>query len=124
MAAGTRQTNTMEENLRKMLSGVTELKLSDDPDWDFITGLETAVLSKLRQPLDQVAQQGLTAAPPELAMGGPGMGGQTPGMPPGMAMGGQQAMTPPTMAPTQQGGLNGRPSLPSPDELRRILGAA
>jgi len=113
MAAGTRQTNTMEENLRKMLSSITELKLSDDPDWDLIEGLETSMLGYLRRPLDSMAQQGLTAAPPALAGMGMMGGGQAPAGPAG----------PPVMAPTQMGGLNGRPSIPSPDELRRILGA-
>lgn len=142
MAAGTRQTNTMEELLRKMLGGFSELKLAEDADFDFVTDLETRVLGKLREPIDQMAQQGLTAAPPQLAGGGPPMGAGMGGGPmppqgagdPNLDMllqalaaqggGGQQlppvpgavpGATPPGRGPAMS------PAGPNPDELRRIL---
>ncbi len=142
MAAGTRQTNTMEELLRKMLGQFAELKLAEDADFDFITDLETRALGKLREPIDRIAQQGLTAAPPQLAGGGPAMGAGMGGgaMPPQgagdpnldqlmqalMAQqgGGQQlppvpgavpGATPPGRGPAMS------PAMPNPDELRRIL---
>lgn len=109
MAAGTRQSNTMSEMLRKMLGQLADLKLTDDPDWDFITGLETGIVSKLREPIDQMAQAGLTAVPPGISQSPMGMGGMGGAAP----MGG--------LPPTQMGGLQGRPTMPNPDELRRML---
>jgi hypothetical protein len=108
MAAGTRQSNTMSEMLRKMLGQISELKLTDDPDWDFITGLETGIVGKLREPIDQMAQAGLTAVPPGISQSPMGMGGM-----------GAPAMR--GLPPTQMGGLQGRPTMPNPDELRRML---
>lgn len=119
MAAGTRQTNTMQEQLRKLLGSFADLKLSDDADFNYINKLETAVIAKLREPIDNAAQQGLTAVPPGISQGG--------GMPPEMAMGGggmpPMAMAPPPAPPmTGQGGIT--PSVnaaPAADELRRML---
>jgi hypothetical protein len=114
MAAGTRQSNTMTEMLRKMLGQISELKLTDDPDWDFITGLETGIVSKLREPIDQIAQAGLTAVPPGISQSPMGMAGAG-------GMGGGMAGPPLMPPPTQMGGLQGRPTMPNPDELRRML---
>jgi UDP:flavonoid glycosyltransferase YjiC (YdhE family) len=122
MAAGTRQTNTMSEQLRKLLGSFADLKLSDDADFDYINKLETAVIAKLREPIDRAAQAGLTAVPPGISQGGmpPEMGG----MPPEMAMmAGGAPMGPPPAAPMMgQGGIT--PSVnaaPAADELRRML---
>ena len=144
MAAGTRQTNTMEELLRKQLGAFADLKLADDADFDFITDLETRVLGKLREPIDQMAQQGLTAAPPQLAggMGGPPPEAAPMGPPPGMGGAGDPNLDAIMQALMGQGGGGqplpnvpgavpgatppGRgpamaPAGPNPDELRRIL---
>lgn len=151
MAGGTRQTNTMEEQLRKFLGQLADLKLAEDADFDFITQLETAVIGKLREPIDRVAEAGLTQAPPQAAMGmpmDPAMaGGATPGgMPGGMpmdgggdpeanaiadviiaAMGGPDGAPPmPPMGGTGTPIPPGRgptPSapMPNPDELRRVV---
>jgi hypothetical protein len=116
MAAGTRQTNTMNEQLRKMLSSFADLKLSEDADFDYIGKLETAVLAKLRQPIDSAAQQGLTAVQPGISqMGGGGMA--VP--PPSPMMGGAPMGGPPMMG---QGGLTPSPNMmPAADELRAML---
>lgn len=143
MAAGTRQTNTMEEILRKQLGAFADLKLADDADFDFITDLETRVLGKLRGPIDQMQQQGLTAAPAQLAggMGGPPPQAAPMGPPPGAgatgdpnldaimqalaAQGGGQQLPPvpgavPGATPPGRGPAMS-PAMPNPDELRRIL---
>ena len=131
MAAGTRQTNTMQEQLRKLLGSFADLKLSDDADFDYINKLETAVIAKLREPIDSAAQQGLTAVPPGISQGGGmppemammGGGGMPPmggGMPPMGGGGGMPPMAPPPM--TGQGGITPSPNMaPAADELRRVL---
>lgn len=112
MAAGTRQSNTMQEQLRKLLGSFADLKLSEDADFDYIGKLETAVLAKLREPIDRVAQQGLTAVQPGISQGMvPVMGG---GPVPPMA-----APVPPALG---QGGITPSPNMaPVADELRQIL---
>lgn len=144
MAAQTRQTNTQSEILRKLLSSFTELKLAEDADFDWIAEEEARIIGKLREPYDMANQnmqaQGLTgAAPPEM-MGG-GMGQELPmvGGPPPMAgpggdpnldmlmqaiMGGQGGATPgavPGAMPPGRGPTMS-PDMPSPDELRRVIG--
>jgi len=119
MATGTRQPNTMEELLRKQLSSLSDLFLADDADFDYITKLQAAIVGKLREPIDSVAQQGLTQAPPSLAVGMEGGGMQAPDM-----MG--SAMPTPSPSPLPggmglRGGLNPSPAMPSPDELRRVI---
>jgi hypothetical protein len=122
MASGTRQSNTMEEQLRKLLGSFADLKLSENADFDYIGKLETAVLAKLREPIDMAAQQGLTAVPPGISQGmAPAMGGGP--VPPmdGMPMGGMPmaAPVPPALG---QGGITPSPNTaPAADELRRIL---
>lgn len=141
MASGTRQSNTMEEILRKQLSMYADLKLADDADFDWIATQEAQVIQKLRGPQDQMQTQGITGAAPSAPV---------PGMPPGMAppmpepgaMGGGTPVGVPSaaggdptldmmlqaMAAKSGGGATppGRgPGMsspqPNPDELRRVL---
>lgn len=100
MATGTRQSNTMSEGLRKLLSSVTDLKMSEDADLPFLIGLETQILQYLKQGADN-AMQPQQQAPAGL------MGSPAP--PPGMGS--------PSMVP----GLQQGPPSPNPDELRRVL---
>lgn len=104
--AGSRQTNTFGEMLQKMLRDLADMKTAPDADLPFIIDLETQVVGKLRQPIDNVAAQGLTQVPPDPAMG--------------MAMGMGPAMPPAEGVP----GVRSMPTMPSPDELRRILTAS
>lgn len=109
MADGTRQTNTFSEGLRKLLGSITDIKLAQDADLPFLIQLETQVLGRLKQGVDQ-------ALDPNAGMQGQGgMGGGAAGLmgspapPPGM---GSPAGTP---------GLMQGPSPMNPDELRRML---
>lgn len=110
--------NTHEEILRKILSSVSDLKLTPDADLEWDVQLETLILQKLREPIDRIQALSNAPAPPGAGgmppgMGGPmGMGGPQPGpggMMPGMGL--------PSVNPSAAG-----PSSPNPDELRRLLG--
>lgn len=140
MAAGTRQTNTMDEILRKQLAAFSDLKLADDADFDWIAEQEAKIIEKLRGPQDKaraiMEAQGSTAVTPQ--MGGP-MGGQPSTAPAGdpnmaaimQAMQQQGGGMPPQMPPTPgavpgamppgRGPTQSAP-MPSPDELRRVMG--
>lgn len=104
MADGTRQTNTFSEGLRKLLGSITDIKLAQDADLPFLITLETQVLGRLKQGVDQ-------ALDPNAGMQGGGAAGLmgTPAPPPGM---GSPAGTPGLMQ--GPGPMNG-------DELRRML---
>jgi hypothetical protein len=135
MAAGTRQTNTMDEILRKQLAAFSDLKLADDADFDWIAEQEAKIIEKLRGPQDKAraimeAQQ-TTAVTPQ--MGGP-MGGQPATAPAGdpnmdlimQAMQQQGGMPPspgavPGAMPPGRGPTQSAP-MPNPDELRRVMG--
>lgn len=107
MASGTRGTNTQAEALKKMLSGITEMKTMPDADLPFLTNVETVILGYLRAPFE--AQQQQVSAQP--GMGAPaGVGPAMGGPPPGMAGG------------RVPGILNHAPQ-PPVDELRRLLSA-
>lgn len=101
-----RSTNTMVEGLQKLFKDVGQLKLTSDADMPFIIQLETTIMDKLKQPVQQMTQQGDLPPDPQ---GGDPMGGQ------GMPM-------PPQGMPMQAGGLMQGGAPPNPDELRRILG--
>lgn len=106
MATGTRGTNTMSEGLRKLLSDISDMKLSADADLPFLINLETMILGKLKGQADDALGGG----------GAGGMGGpQTP-------MGAPMAAPPPGMGqPQMVPGVMQGPPAPNPDELRRIL---
>lgn len=96
----TRSNNTMQEALQRLLGDLSAMKVLPDADLEFVINLETQIVAKLREPLDRMAQAGITDAPPV--------------MPP-MSMG----------APTGAGmgvpGVRTEPNSPNPDELRRLL---
>lgn len=106
---GTRQTNTFAEGLQKLLVEIGYLKTTPDADLQFIYELETTVLTKIREPQEQLAaiqagQAGQGGMPPlDMMMAGP-----PPGPPPGPAGPGVP-------------GLRQVPPTPSADELSRLL---
>lgn len=98
-----------------MLGDLARMKVMPDADLPFIVDLETQIVGKLRAPIDNQVQQGLTQVPP-------GIGGGMPPMPGGP--GGPGGMPPMPMPPGGPGvnGVSTAPPMPSPDELRRVLG--
>lgn len=88
----------MVEGLRKLLSSITDLKMTEDADLPFLINLETTVLQRIKDGADNAMQPG--SAPSGL-MGAPSM--------PGMG------------SPVQVPGLQQGPVAPNPDELRRVL---
>ena len=142
MASGTRQTNTMEEKLRKLLPQIADMKLAEDADQEFIGGLETRLIGKLREPIDRMAAMQQTAADPSgmhmMPNGEQMMGGMPPspemagaqgdtgagGIPPQILAAMMQAQQAQQGPPTgmQQRGLSPSPNMqPGIDELRRVL---
>lgn len=120
-----RANNTFEEMLSKCLQLVSEMKQTPDADLEWIVGLETMVLSKLREPIDRMQQMssmpsGQGAAPmpggdPMAAMGGGGMGGMIGGM-------GTSTLGPGGPQPGAVPGVMQGSQAPNPDELRRLIG--
>tara|TARA_Y100001951_G_scaffold56128_1_gene44483 strand:+ start:1756 stop:2088 length:333 start_codon:yes stop_codon:yes gene_type:complete len=104
MAAGTRQNNTMSEGLHQLLSSIAQLKAAPDADLQYLSSIESTILQKLREPLQQAAQA--------LAQAG-GV------VPPGMA----SQMGAAAQGGVGQGQAQGTPSagMPNPDELRRLV---
>ena len=106
----TRMDNTMVEALQRIYKTITEAKLVQDADMPFLVQMETMLLDRIKQPVDQMQQQGMFGGAP------------SPGMPPGMPPGG----TPPPAAPSfggTGGGMGGvaQGAAPNFDELRRML---
>jgi hypothetical protein len=114
-----KSTNTQSEVLTSMLGDISTAKTLPDADLQFLVELETMILGKLREPLDQAAGQmgpgGPSAAggPPPPGAGMPPMGGPMPPPPPG---------GPEFMGPGPGGPAGLRSPGPSPDELARLLG--
>lgn len=109
--ASSRSTNTMAEFLQRMLGDISQAKTLPDADLEFLIGLETGILQKLRAPVDAMAGQmnGVSPAGPSPDQMGP-MPGPLP-----MSAGG----APPTGGVP---GIRSEPAAPNPDELRRMIG--
>ena len=109
-----KSTNTQSEVLQSMLGDISVAKTLPDADLPFLVELETMILSKVREPLDQAAGQ--------LGPQGPSAPAGPPPAPPGMPPMGPMPCGP----PPDTGGGAGVPGLrnqgPSPDELARLLG--
>ena len=103
--AGASQNNTMQEGLMQLLSAISQLKAAPDADLQYLAGVESQILEKLRAPMKEAAAK--------LAQAGgvvpPGAGGPPAGAP-GPAPGGPPGMGGP---PVGQGGGG--------DELRRLV---
>jgi len=104
-----RSTNTMVEMLQRFLADISQAKAAMDADLPFLMQLESMVLSKLREPVVQMQQQGLLPNDQQMMM--QQMGG-----------GGAPAPAGPLMPMPQQGGLMPAPAAPNMDEMRRLLG--
>lgn len=127
--ASTRQTNTVEEILSRVLGDLSAAKASvDGMKWlPIIVKIETSVLGGLEEGRAMQLNEQMQASPMGgqggQPMGGGGMGGQPMGAPPG-------GLGPSSMGPGGQPGMPG-PGIPGlrrsspggPDELRRILNA-
>lgn len=115
-----RSTNTMAEALLSMVQDIGVIKTMPDADLPWLIELETQIVQKIRQPIDQLqqaAQQGPGGpggAPPNAVPGGGGP--IIPGAPGGGGLG-------PVPPPLPQGvpGVNQGPAAPNPDEVRRII---
>lgn len=127
------QANLMADGLKKLLHGVADLRLADDADDAVIDAIQDAILAPIRGQVDEITAMqpgggpstGSGGLPPELAafFGEPGMdqamqGGEFPmdmvaAMNPALSTGGGGVP-----------GLRQNPSLPNPDEFRRVIGAA
>ena len=101
-----RSTNTMIEALERMLSDVAQMKMLADADLPWLVELESMVLGKLREPIDQMRQPGGPLAQPGMPQGM----GQGMGMPAGEGVPGG-------------GGMQAGAQMPNPDELQRLLSA-
>lgn len=112
MPVGSRGTNTMSEALQRLLADISQIKAMPDADLEFLVNLETVILKKLREPVDNMAGQMQGPG------GGPSMGGAPP--PPGAGPGGPM---PVSMGPPGGGvaGLRSGVGPPNPDELRRVI---
>lgn len=137
--ATSNQDATQAEELQKMLGSIAQIKTKPDADLPYLIGLESMILTKLREPFVQAQQAAYgqaTGLQPGMGapQGAPMMPGPGPGMPPmpgggGMpgGMGGPQVMQGPAGAGVAPGpgggvaGLMGMPALPPIDELRRVL---
>lgn len=106
--ASSRSTNTMAEFLQRMLSDISQAKTLPDADLEFLIGLETGILQKLRAPVDAMAGQMNGVSPADQGLG------QMPGPLPVGAGG-----APPTGGVP---GIRSEPAAPNPDELRRMIG--
>lgn len=113
MASGTRGTNTFQEGLRVILDDITALKTTPDADLQWIVQLETQVLQKIREPLDnQMRQQ---QAILQQIGGGNGSGTVLPGSQPGPTPAGGPAPFP------LPNNVRQSPQIPT-DAITRFLG--
>jgi len=102
----TNRDNTMIEALDKLLKDIAGMKTLADADMPFLISVENMILTRMKQPVSELAAQGVINAPPP--------------QPPPSPMGGGMGMPPGSM---QGGGLMAGPGMPNPDELQRLLSA-
>ena len=114
--------NSMSELLTKMLRTLTDAKLTDDADPDFLDHLEQVIVGYLRAPADQALAQQQQGGMVPPAMGGApppsfgpapdeqGLGGQ----------GGQMTVGPAAGWPAGRGSRV-VPTAPNPDQINQIL---
>lgn len=127
--AANRGTNTQIEALRGLLSTISEIKTFPDADIEWLLTLETQILQKIREPIDNAFQNsglGDLAGTPQGPQGPGGLQGPPAGPSPappdgaGLPFGG-----PAPSAPSGAGGgvpgIRTSPGAPNPDELRRLL---
>lgn len=124
-----RSQNTMVEFLQKMLADLSMAKTLPDADLSFLLQLETAVLQKLRSPIDammgQMQPTGQAGSPSPMSGGAPAAMAQ--GMPaPGQMPEGMAAVNPGgTSAPMQRvPGIRSDPGAINMDEFIRSTGGA
>jgi hypothetical protein len=121
MASG--RVDTMTDYLRQIMGSLSEAKIVADADLPFLLSIEQMIVAKLRDPITRMQQQGIMpSGPQQVPAGGgdPGMMGMDP------SMGGMGGGMPPGPQPQLQGmggvrGVSTAPSVPSSDELRRLL---
>jgi hypothetical protein len=117
--------NTMDEGLRKIAQDLTSLKMAPDADLEFLIGIETTILQKLRQPFENAAGQ--MAPPPGSAVeAGMGAGMEMAGaaeMGAGAGMMAGAGAGPPMGMPGPGGPMPGPPGGArfSPDALRNAM---
>lgn len=111
--AGTRTTNTFDEELVKTYQTITNLKTLADADLPWVIQLETMVLDKIRSPERKLQQMGLIPGQGQNPQGNAAMG--LPGAPP-MDMG--MSAPPPSFAGAgAPPGVMMSPPPPNPAEL-------
>lgn len=136
MAAGTRQANTMNEQLRNLLGQIADMKAAPDADIAYLTSLETQVLQYLRAPFEQQRMQAQLGGPQAATTGQPGAtplqgspSAQLLGLTPdaGPAGGGGDltqllmAMGAPASRQQRVSGVMRGHTMPNGDELRRLM---
>ena len=95
----------MVEGLHQLLSSLAQLKAAPDANLEFLSAIESSILAKLREPMQQAAEalaQAGGAVPPGMAQQLGGAAGAGPG--PGQG---------PPATPSA--------GMPNPDELRRLV---
>ena len=122
--ASSRSTNTMGEFLSRMLGDLAQAKTLPDADLEFLIGMETQIIGKIREPIDTLQKMGqppgLGPMPAGIQMGGGGGAPSGMGMPPAATLPG--AGGPPMGVPGgPPGGLRQQPELPPVDEMQRML---
>lgn len=108
--ANSRGTNTQSEALQGILGEIASIKTFPDADIEWLLGIETQILQKLREPVQQAIQNS-------------DIGSQVP-QSPGMGGGGMPMTPPPTGGMPMPGGVPGMRSGVgpiNPDELRRVV---